>query len=188
MEKYLILDIETCPIDLPEYEKLDEEERKKLLNPIDCKIIAIGMRSQGENNIFLDEDEKTMLISFWEKFSELRQSGTLIIGFNLLPFDIPFLITRSFINNVPIVPFTIKYVVDLREKITAYRHQPSRGTLKDFAAAMGLENLGDGSQVPFLCKDKAWEKLKQYLQHDLVITDTMYQRLKELHILDIQRY
>src|SRR3989338_6659338 len=121
MQDHLILDIETCPLDIGEYEQLDEEERKKLLNPIDCKVVAIGLRHNEQNIIFLDEDEKKVLEQFWKLFEQKRLGGTQIVGFNIALFDIPFLVVRSFINNVQIVPFTIKYVVDLREKINAYR-------------------------------------------------------------------
>ena len=39
---YFVIDIETCPLVLEDYELLDDESRLKLINPIDSKIIAIG--------------------------------------------------------------------------------------------------------------------------------------------------
>jgi len=39
---FFCVDVETCPIDLEAALKMGEEERKKLLNPIDSRIVAIG--------------------------------------------------------------------------------------------------------------------------------------------------
>ena len=186
---YLILDIETCPINMGQYETLDEEERKKLLNPIDSRIIAIGVRHNHEDTILLDENEKALLELFWKRWNELRKVGTQIVGFNISVFDLPFLVVRSFVNNVKIVPFTLKYIVDLREKMHAYRPGHSRGTLKEFANLMGMPDIGmDGSHMAALCKAKEYSKIKHYLTNDLLITDNMYKRMKDLSILDVQKW
>ena len=98
--QYFVLDVETCPIQLEGYESLPEEEQKKMLNPIDSKVIAIGLRHENTDIIFLEENEKILLQKFWNAWASLRQGGRMIVGFNITQFDIPFLIARSFINNV----------------------------------------------------------------------------------------
>lgn len=186
---YFILDIETCPIDIKAYEKLEEEERKKRLNPIDSKIVAIGLRHGEKNTFIIKGTERDILEKFWQAWKELWQPNTQVVGFNISSFDIPFLVTRSFVNNVRIVPFALKSVVDLREKINAYRHGRARGTLKDFAAAMGMPTLDvDGSNIIEFCQRDDKEALLEYLKHDLLITDAMYRRVKDTGIIDITRW
>ena len=188
---YFIVDIETCPIDLDNYQKLDEEEKKKKLNPIDSKIVAIGLRYAGKDIIFSDEDEKKILEDFWLEWKSIKKSNfnIQVVGFNINNFDLPFLVTRSFIHNVIISPFTIKSIIDLKEKVTAYRYGHTRGKLKEFALFMGLEDFGmDGSEVADLCIKKDFDKLKEYLKNDLKITDEMYKRIKSTNILNIVRW
>ena len=189
---YFIIDIEVCPIKLEKYEELGEEERLKLLNPIDSKVIAIGIRHLGQNKIFFSENEKEMLGEFWkewEKLKQIDQYSTQIVGFNICNFDLPFLVSRSLINNVTISPFLLKSIIDLREKINAYRYGKTRGKLKDYALLLGLdtENM-DGGEVAKVCIQKDWEKLKKYLAKDLEITDELYKRARDTRILEINRW
>ena len=188
---YVIVDIESCPIKLELYKNLYEEERRKLLNPIDSKIIAIGTRCLEKNEIFCSENEKEILESFWKEWIKIKQlnRNTQMCGFNILNFDIPFLVTRSLINNVIISPFLLKSIIDLREKINAYRYGETRGKLKEFALFLGLnvEDI-DGKEIADLCIDKNWDKLKKYLANDLVITDELYKRVRDTKILEINKW
>lgn len=188
---HFVVDIETCPLDLAKYNSLDEEERIKLLNPIDSKIIAIGIRYSGKNEAFLSENEKEILEKFWEEWNKIKEisRNAQLCGFNILNFDIPFLITRCLINNVTISPFLLKDVIDLREKINAYRYGKTRGKLKDYALLLGLNTEDiDGSEIANLCMEKNWDKLKKYLATDLEITDELYKRIRDTRILEINKW
>lgn len=189
---YFIIDIETCPIKLEVYKNLNEEERRKLLNPIDSKIVAIGIRHLEKNEIFLSENEKEILERFWELWNKIKQidpNNTQICGFNVLNFDIPFLVVRSLINNVIISPFLLKHIIDLREKINAYRYGETRGKLKEYALLLGLSIIDiEGSEIANLCMDKNWDKLKGYLVKDLEITDELYKRVRDTKILQINKW
>ncbi len=190
-EHYLIIDVETCPIDLENYEGLDEEQRIKLINPIDSKIIAIGIRHNSINDIFIGENERDILESFWKECSSIRSKhiSTAIVGFNILSFDIPFLTARSFINRVTISPFSLKSILDLKEKINAYRWGKTRGKLKEYASLMGLQTQDTtGNEIAKLCREKEFEKIKQYLVHDLEITDELYKRAIETKIIHISKW
>jgi predicted PolB exonuclease-like 3'-5' exonuclease len=188
-DNYFILDIETAPLKMDGYFELPEEEQKKLLNPIDSKVVAIGIRSNGVNKIIMDEDEKKMLQEFWWEWRKNISPMLQVVGFNILHFDIPFLVTRSFVHNVQIVPFVLKSIVDLREKVNAYRHGPSRGTLKEFAEIMGLPTAGmDGSEIAKLYSEGYLDTIKQYLSNDLETTEGMYKRLRDTNILSIAKW
>ena len=104
---YFIIDIEVCPTNLEGYENLDEDKRLKLLNPIDSKIVALGIRHNSQNKIFFSEHEKEIIEQFWREWEKIKQIdsfGTQIVGFNICNFDLPFLVSRSLINNITISP------------------------------------------------------------------------------------
>ncbi len=187
-DNYLIIDIETCPMDMQKHDALAEEERKQLINPIDSKVVAIGIRRNGSDTIFSGQDERTLLRDFWAGWRKARETGAFIAGFNLLSFDLPFLVTRSFVNNVAISPFSLKSVIDLRDRLSAYRAGHTRGTLKEFAELLGLEIMGDGGQVAELCRTGNIEGLTRYLKNDLLITDGIFKRARDLNIFGIERW
>ncbi|MBU2100833.1 ribonuclease H-like domain-containing protein [Candidatus Micrarchaeota archaeon] len=189
--EYIIIDIETCPIKLEGYLELAETERKKLLNPIDSKVVAIGLRYNSKTVIIQDKNEKQMLEEFWKEMKEFigKSLNKKIVGFNLKDFDLPFLVTRSFINNVKIFPFKIKEVIDLREKVSAFRYGFTRGKLKEFGEALGIElHEMDGSMVAEECIKGNIEKIKEYLKKDLEITEKMLKRIIETNIIEIERW
>ena len=191
VKDYLVLDIETCPVDFEAYEALDEDKKTTLLNPIDSRTVAIGIRYRGGDFIFSDEDEKELLEGFWLKWKDIMRGGSFvkIVGFNIKGFDLPFIVTRSFIHNVGIFPFILKSVIDIREKISAYHYGKTRGRLKEFGAFMGIETMDvDGSDVFELCKNNDMEKLVEYLKNDLLITDEMFKRIRDTRILYIDRW
>ena len=190
-DNYFIIDIETCPLNIEEYLSLEEEERTKLLNPIDSKIIALGIRYKNQNIIFMDEDENKILKEFWGEWKRIKDENknNIVVGFNLNNFDLSFITSRSFINNIQIVPFNLKLTLDLREKINAYRYGKTRGKLVDYGRLLGLEISDvDGSRIAELCKEKNWEKLKGYLAGDLEITEQLLKRVKETNIINITRW
>ena len=189
--KYIILDIDTCPISLENYFEKDEEEKLKLLNPIDSRIVAIGLRFENVNYIFQSEDEKEILSKFWEKWKEIKLGSALIpeVGFNITSFDMPFIVTRSFIQNIRIESFSLKEIIDLRDKINAYKYGKTRGKLKEFAEIIGQEILEvNGSDVSRLCYEKDYLTLNKYLEKDLEITDALYKRAVETNVINVNRY
>jgi DNA polymerase elongation subunit (family B) len=189
--KYIILDIETCPIDLKNYFTKTDDEKLKLLNPIDSKIVAIGLKYENNYYIFNSDNEKELLNNFWEKWKEIKQGSPLIpvIGFNIEQFDIPFIVTRSFINGNKIQKFSLKEIIDLRNKIHAYKYGKTRGKLKEIAELLGYNILDiDGSKVADLYNSKKKEEIKKYLIKDLEITDKIYQRAVDTNIIQISKY
>ncbi len=192
MEKhYFVVDIETCPVDLDRYLSLEEEERKEFLNPIDSKIVAIGIMYEGNNIIFQGDNEKEVLEKFWAEWTSIVKNHPFasVVGFNIIHFYLPFITARSFIHKVTISPFILKQVIDLRDKINAYKYGKTRGKLKEYAKFLGLKIMDvDGSDVAGLCKDNKIEKLKQYLANDLEITDGLYKRAVETKIISINRW
>jgi len=187
---YFVLDVETCPIELDGYFELSEEDKFKKLNSMDSRIVAVGIKNGEDTYIYKNMDEKEMLERFWHTFEELYNSSQNVYptGFNIKGFDMPFLVNRSFINDVKIYPIKTCNVVELREKLNFLKYGALRGKLKEYAKLMGLETLGDGSQVAELVRDGAWDKLEKYLVNDLVITDAIAKRCIKLDIFELEKY
>ena len=190
-DNYFIVDIEVAPIETVGYNELDEEQKLKLLNPIDSKIIALGIRFNRENKIFYAGSEREIIESFWKEWASIKQKVNLVhvVGFNINNFDLPFITTRSLINKVVISPFTLKYIIDLREKINAYRYGKSRGKLKELALLLNLPVKEiDGSDIGRLYIEGRLNDIKEYLENDLEITDEIFKRAKETKILEISKW
>lgn len=192
---YLYVDIETVPVDKEKHLSYDEEERKKLINPIDSKIIAIGLKSSIDNKIIIlqKDNEKEMLGEFWKIFSDFRNNSGLtnrVVGFNIKSFDISFIVTRCFINNVSIVPFVLKEIIDIRDQVTCFKKGPTRGTLKEFGEAIGVvlvEDM-DGSKVAETYWSGNIELIKTYLAKDLELTEKVHQKIIELGLDKIREW
>jgi hypothetical protein len=188
MTDHFIVHIETCASDPEHFQNLTEEEQKKLMNPMDAKIVAIGIRHRGQNLVSMEKDEKDMLRDFWHEWELLHRANpdVEVVGFNITNFDLPFITARSFIHDIPISPFLLKNVVDLRDKINAYRHGPTRGKLSEYAQLIGMESPDvDTTQ---LCLTHDFEKLRLALVKDLEIIDKLYDKAKRTRILDIKRW
>jgi len=190
---YIFIDIETCPINKEVFDAIEEEEdRKKLLNPIDSKIIFIGLKKPGIDAMIFEGKEKEMLEAFWEEMSLFRkgESSNIIVGFNIKSFDLPFLVTRSFINDVQISPFVLKEIVDLREILSAFKWGHVRGKLKEFGELMGITIMDDidGSKIAETYWSGKTQKIVEYLKKDLEITEKIHERAKNLRIDELRRW
>ncbi len=191
----MYLDIETVPIDKQKHLSLKEEERTKLLNPIDSKIIAIGIKSTKDKQMVIlqTDDEKQMLQDFWKIFALFRDKNGLsnkVVGFNIKDFDISFLITRSFINNVSVIPFSIKEILDLRQILSGYKRGPTRGTLKEYGQIIGVDLIDDidGSKVAETYWSGNQELIKKYLIKDIELTEKIHEKVIVLGLDKIRQY
>lgn len=190
---YFYVDIETVPLDKAKYLSESEEARKKLLNPIDSRIIAVGVQKNGDPVQILEgEDEAKVLGDFWAMLAA-RPPGSgpaRMVGFNIKDFDLPFLVTRSFLAGVKIHPFLLKDVVDVREQLSAFKYGPTRGKLKEYAALLGMSVLDDidGSQVAERYWNGEMPKIVEYLRKDVELTRALHVRMIELRIAEIGRW
>lgn len=189
MIDYIIVDVESVPLDYETYKKETEEERKKYFNPILSKIVAIGIRHDSKNVLHISvDDERSILDAFWETWHSLNANHCAIVGFNILEFDMPMLVGRSFVNNVEVVPFTQRELIDLRVKLAAFKWNP-KGTLKEYAKLIGLElSEFDGSMVADLVATGRLDELRGYLERDLELTDAVFKRAEKLNILKIEKW
>jgi hypothetical protein len=187
----MIIDIEISPVDYESYSASAEEDRTDFINPVDSRIIGIGIRYSGNNEIIIDDDEKKILIKFWMKYKEIKEKEKRfkIAGFNISQFDIPFITSRCFINKVPIIPFVMKDILDIREKINAYRYGKTRGRLTEYARLIDIpyEEI-DSSLIFRYWNLKDIEKIKANIDNKLSATAQLFKRLIETNIIRIEKW
>ena len=72
------------------------------------QVLAIGYYSLENNKLLIDSPEQhedgefSLLVNFWGQVARMRESNRLMCGHNILDFDLPFLMRRSWILDVTI--------------------------------------------------------------------------------------
>jgi DNA polymerase elongation subunit (family B) len=125
------------------------------------------------------EDEKKLLIRFWE----LSKKYELFVTYNGESFDFPYLIIRSGINRVK-VPLAIKKwsenFIDLQNKIKQ-NNRPFK--LEFLCKAFKIENPKEegvhGDQVSELFNSGEYNKIADYVSRDAYSTNQLYLIWKE---------
>jgi len=205
----IIFDIETGPLPdikldalMPEFEpaanlkdpdKIAADIAKKkakfkedaALSPLTGRVLAVGFQPDfGDPPLILcDDDEAKLLDSVWRHFR--TAGGTrrpTFVGFNILGFDLPFLVKRSWVNGVEIPPnvrqgrYWSDWFVDLRE-IWQLGDRQAAGSLDAICRALGLgEKNGSGADFARLWKEDREQAVK-YLLNDLDLTARLAARL-----------
>lgn len=96
------------------------------LNPMEHRIVAIGVKLGDRDIILMDESEYYLLVNFWDTVE--KEGIEKIIGFNI-DFDWQFLKLRSLYHRLKIKHFR-KYQgrVDLRQILNGSGGQYRKGT------------------------------------------------------------
>lgn len=128
--------------------------RNAALDALSGQVLAIGYQWEDEKPSILCSDtdgEKVMLQNFWSVLDTGMDRKPQLIGFNVKPFDLPFLIKRSWKHRVT-VPYWLRQgrywsdlVVDLRE-VWQLGDNRAHGSLSAISRHLGLgEKAGNGA-------------------------------------------
>jgi predicted 3'-5' exonuclease similar to PolB exonuclease domain len=207
----IYLDIETIPPDRDDpsvgerIAKINEEDYRRLaLNEDYGRILCIGLIIEQENRItqrgVLGRDKNTgklhlnetrTLRAFWKLLKNFNPRRDLLIGFNLLDFDLHFICTRSVIKrvkpsyNICFARFRSSPVYDVMWEFTHWRH---RFSLDELANILGLEsskrNGIDGGAVYDLFISGRHQEIADYNMRDVEVTRAIYRRLNFLDDLE----
>jgi hypothetical protein len=146
------------------------------LSPTTSSVIVIGYRA-FDGRIAIDDgggDERQLIRKFWQKYEKWRVDRRRIVGCNILGFDLPFLIRRSWILGID-VPATVKpgryfddLFVDVREAwLCGQRWSDCDSSLDVIARALGVgAKNGDGAMFWKLWAEDR-DKAVAYLKNDL---------------------
>jgi len=148
------------------------------LDPFKHRIIGITAKTDTDELIITDSDEKKILHQFW---SLIRENGfNKMVGFNSDNFDIPMLVVRSIKNKIQCINISDK-IIDLR-KVVFGNIDKRRGKLIDFKDLMGMPDVISGyakMHMTVLWGDSKSSGLRDKLLEDVRITWNLYCRVKE---------
>jgi len=199
MSEYLVLDIETAPLEnaadytdligidkrLKDPEKIAEAKAKLVdgfaLDLDLCRVVAIGF-GMGESDpiFFLSQDqeqEREALIKFWRIAADRT-----MVGKNLLGFDLPVLIQRSRYLNVTAPDVNIdKYRsphLDLQEILT-FRGKFKWRSLGFYCKRFGIphDDTVSGKNIPGLVAAGEWDKVAAHATDDVRATAALARRI-----------
>jgi len=130
-----------------------------------------------------DEDEKKVLENFWESAKDVD----LFVGFNIIEFDMKYLVQRSIIHGV-------KPRTKMRLSFAKYRSDPMYDVMHEwnqwsFGRGVGLDALAralslptsktnmDGSEVATYYKKGKIKEICAYCNADVEVTRKIYKKM-----------
>jgi DNA polymerase elongation subunit (family B) len=172
----VVLDIETVA--------LDPSDEKGALDAMTGRVVCISMLvddGKGAQEItFAGEDEARIITGFWDAL----RPGDVVVGHNVLDFDIRFLQQRSWILGIqPSRPLdTRRYytadVIDTLQLWTSWSGNKKGVTLDALGAALGCgRKTGEGKNVAQWWVERDIDSIKKYCREDLQLTYRVFCRL-----------
>ena len=141
---------------------------------------AFGIDDQGN-----EQNEAQALRDFLKLMSDFDPECDLLVGHNLIGFDLPFIFQRCLVNNIAVKPF-----VDLSEFRVQGVYDTMRAwwlggrnrvALDDLAWALGIESSKtsevEGSRVFELYQAGKLEAIREYNLNDVRVTRKVYERM-----------
>lgn len=207
MAKRIFLDCETLPPDRSDpllrdkTESFSEEEYRKLaLAPEYGRLLCVGIIIEQDGQIIhrgtLGRDRSSMLFhldeartlrAFWKLLQGFDPYRDLLIGWNILDFDLHFLCMRSVIQKVKpsidicFARFRDKPVHDL---MWSFEHWRRKISLDEVAKILGFESSKkedvNGSKVYDLFVDGRHQEICDYCLADCELARLLYYRINFL--------
>ncbi len=203
-KRIITIDIETLPISEPFESKLfwetEEEYRKSACDANLGRILCIGYSEQNEFGAItkhgcfgwreetedFESNESIILAEFWDFLRGFNTSSDLIIGHNIMDFDLPFIVQRSIINSVrPTIDFyfgkyRIQPIFDTMRVWDCWKWGGSTSLAK-LAYALHLENPKaggiDGSNLYEAFTEGRFEEIYKYCMRDVKVTRNAWRKM-----------
>ena len=166
--------------------KVEEEYRKTALEGLQGRILCIDYLREdghGETEGVISGDERDILTVFWE----LAGDVDLFVGFNVLDFDLKFIIQRSIINGVRpsrTISFARYRSEPVYDVMWEWEHWGNkRISLDRLAQALGIESPKDGidgSKVYDYYQEGRTSEIYDYCLRDVKATREIYRRMNFL--------
>jgi 3'-5' exonuclease len=203
-KRIITIDIETLPVNEPFESKLfwetEEEYRKTACDAALGRILCIGYSEQDETGAIVrhgclgwreatqdfEPDEQIILAEFWQYMDGFNLARDLIIGHNILDFDLPFIVQRSIVSGVvPTVDFYFgRYrrapIFDTMRVWDCWKWKGST-SLKKLAFALGLDcpKAGGitGENIYEAFCDGRFEEIYRYCMRDVKVTRNVWRKM-----------
>ena len=172
----VVLDIETV--------SLDEENEQGALNAMSGRVVCIGMLIDDGSVVtelqLAGKDEVAIISQFWSALT----TGDVIVGHNVLDFDIRFLQQRSWILGVkPSRTFDARRyytteVIDTLQLWTNWSGNKKGVTLDALGSVLGCgRKTGDGTNVAQWWAEGDIDSIKKYCREDVRIAYRVFCKL-----------
>jgi DNA polymerase elongation subunit (family B) len=188
--RVVVVDIETVA--------LDTNDDRGALDALTGRIVCIGMLIEDGQIVteitLADEDERRLITEFWRNIAP----SDVLVGHNILDFDLRFLRQRSWILGIEPTRKvdTRKYysgdVIDTLQLWTNWSAHSRKGvTLDALGAALGCgAKTGKGTNVAKWWAERDLESIKAYCQQDARLAYQIFCRLTyrepKLILFDVQ--
>lgn len=189
---YLVIDIETADLEFEDSaisDYLADKEIVPALHPYFSRLSCIGVKRANEEPVIIHgEDEARILEQFW---GIVRRAGApLIVTFNGYRFDIPYINIRSVMCGIrpdPSINLN-KWTMGRSNHFDIMQALSSTGNfawvgLEMTARVFGVPVPGDtipSEDMPGLFHEGNWEAIIKHNTHDLIMTEGIYLKIKDL--------
>lgn len=141
---------------------------------------AFGIDAEGN-----EQDEAQALKEFLALMSDFDSECDLVVGHNIVGFDLPFIFQRCLVNNIGVKPFVDLgdfHVLGVYDTMRAWwLGGRNRVALDDIAWALGIESSKtsevEGSRVFELYQARKLAEIREYNLNDVRVTRKVYERL-----------
>jgi predicted PolB exonuclease-like 3'-5' exonuclease len=173
--RLVVLDIETAA--------LDPTDEKGALDAMSGRVVCIGILIDDQKAIteitLVDEDERRLITEFWRTVAP----SDVLVGHNVLDFDLRFLRQRSWIlgiepsRKVDTRKYYTRDVVDTLQLWTNWGNKKG-ATLDALGVALGCGGkTGSGANVAKMWAEQNLDDIKSYCQEDVRLAYRVYCRL-----------
>lgn len=154
-----------------------------------CEVVAIGGAFWDQSWVQTRErtQEAEMLDGFWRFASRTLTDGGVLVGFNVLHFDLPVLLRRSLYLGVSTPRLSIdKYrhdrVVDIAEVLSFGRRELMR-SLAFYAKRFGIphDDTVTGADIAGRVADGRWDSVANHCADDVETTKALALRIDAIH-------
>lgn len=146
------------------------------------RVLCIGLIEGSVWSLLKDDDEKRVLLLFWEWMKDHLHHGNTVVGFNSHGFDLPFLLRRSWLLGVPVLHnvregrYWHRQLCDLME-VWQCGNREQRISLDNLSKALGVgAKNGNGKDFAALwTTDRA--KAEEYVRNDVELLKKCAERV-----------
>lgn len=168
-------------------ENLDKIWRKQALNSLKGQIICIGYAVNDEDaQVLFDTSEEQLMMLFDDVISKYPYG--ILVGHNLLRFDIPWLYHRSIKYKLPslksILPHGKRDTDMINDTMSLFSSTiyGSDGyySLDEIAKFLGLNpKESSGADIHDMFVAKEYDKIKEHCKYDVELTRQVYKLITE---------
>src|SRR6185503_2026559 len=150
--------------------------------PLNQSEHAFGIDAEGN-----EQEEADALKGFLKLMSDFDCECDLLVGHNIINFDLPFIFQRCLVNNISVKPFIDLSEFNVQGVYDTMRAwwlgSRNRVALDDVAWALGIESSKtsevEGSRVFDLYQAGKLLEIREYNLNDVRVTRKVYERMVE---------